>query len=118
MDWTCLDRVCASEVLKFEETAAAALEQVQLGLPTEGQKPKAAATQGDRSPSPIFSPRGALLMASRFYQDVIAQSSIDILVAAAGGCAVRVSISCGWSLLVVHFESSPAFQSIQTVTIG
>ncbi len=90
MDWSCLDRVCASEVLKFEETAAAALEQVQLGLPTEGQKPKAPATQGDRSPSPIFSPRGTLSMASRLYPDMIAQQSVDLKVAANGSCAVRV----------------------------
>lgn len=56
VDWGCLDRVCPSELLRFEETAAAALEQLQLGVPEE-QEPKAF-TQGDRSPSPIFSPRG------------------------------------------------------------
>lgn len=53
VDWSSLNTVCPSELLKFEESAAAALEQAI--LEDQGRR---SSCHGDRSPSPILSPRG------------------------------------------------------------
>ena len=53
VEWACLNSVCPSELLKFEETAAAALESAQLD-----EVPKRRSHHGDRSQSPVLSPRG------------------------------------------------------------
>lgn len=50
-----MNTVCASELLKFEETAAAALEQASL----DDSKQKMSFSS-DRSPSPVLSPRGMI----------------------------------------------------------
>ena len=53
VDWASLNSVCPSELLKFEETAAAALELAQLD-----EHPRRRSYHGDRSQSPVLSPRG------------------------------------------------------------
>ena len=56
VDWSALNTVCASELLKFEEIAAAALQQASL----EDLNPRSSFTS-DASPSPLLSPRGGHL---------------------------------------------------------
>lgn len=53
MEWQRLTLVCSSEVLRFEETVAAAVEALEVTQQSNSQQ-----QSRNRSPSPQVSPRG------------------------------------------------------------